>query len=404
VELRKQSPGSKDRKTFQNIKLISTISDITAIIDFVRSRYTALDFVPLHQPVFRGNERKYVLDTLDSTFVSSVGAYVNRFEEMLADATGTKKSVAVVNGTAGIQVALKLAGVNAGDEVITQGLTFVATANAIMYNAARPVFLDVDLDTMGLSPVMVGNFLEQNGELREDGCYNKQTQNKIAACLPMHTFGFPVHLDELLQVCNKWKIPVVEDAAESLGSLYKGKHTGGFGKLGVFSFNGNKIVTSGGGGAIVSNDEELAVYAKHLTSTAKVPHPYEFVHDAVGYNFRMPNLNAALACAQLEQLPTFLADKRSLAGEYATFFSTMGIQFKQELPGTTANYWLMCIQLEDKKDRDCFLQTANHAKIMSRPIWKLMTGLPMYDQCQCDEQANAKFLQDRIVNIPSSVR
>ncbi len=281
------------------------MKDFQNVISFIQQLFGTKEFIPLHQPVFRGNEKKYLSDTIDSTFVSSVGAYVNRFEEMMQSITNTQKAVATVNGTSALQVALRLAGVEKGDEVITQALTFVATANAIAYNGGLPVFVDVDRDTMGLSPNAVNAFLEEFGEIREKGCYNKSTGRKIAACLPMHTFGFPVHLDELMLVCNKWNIPIVEDAAESLGSFYKDRHTGSFGKLGIFSFNGNKTVTCGGGGAIVTNDEELGVKAKHLTTTAKKPHPYEFYHDELGYNFRMPNLNAALACAQLEQLTSY---------------------------------------------------------------------------------------------------
>ena len=304
------------------------MSNYNDIIDFVKNQFQSTDFIPLHEPNFSGNERKYVMDTIDSTFVSSVGAYVDKFELMLSQLTKTHKAVAVVNGTSGLQVALRLSGVGMGDEVLTQALTFIATINAIIYNSASPVFIDVDIDTMGLSPNAVEIFLEQFGELRNGVCFNKKTNKKIAACMPMHTFGFPVHLDELITVCNKWNIPVVEDAAESIGSEYKGKPTGSFGKLGVFSFNGNKIVTSGGGGAIVTNEIELGIKAKHLTTTAKVPHPYEYVHDEVGYNFRMPNLNAALACAQMEQLDSFIQNKRALALEYNKFFKTKGINFR----------------------------------------------------------------------------
>jgi aminotransferase in exopolysaccharide biosynthesis len=318
--------------------------------------------------------------------------------------TKTNKSIAVVNGTAGLQVALKLVGVKKGDEVITQGLTFVATVNAIAYNNANPIFLDVDKDTMGLSPSAVNNFLEEYGELREDGCYNKKSGNKISACMPMHTFGFPVHLTELIEVCEKWKIPIVEDAAESLGSEYKGKPTGSFGNVGVFSFNGNKIVTCGGGGAIVTNDIELGIKAKFLTTTAKQPHPFEYVHTELGYNFRMPNINAALACAQLEQLDDFLINKRKLANKYFNFFNREGIKFRTETPETKANYWLMCVELNDKKERDLFLEETNASGVMTRPIWQLMHRLPMYENCQRDEQINAMFLEERIVNIPSSVR
>ena len=318
--------------------------------------------------------------------------------------TKTQKAVAVVNGTSGIQVALRLVGVNAGDEVLTQALTFVATANAIVYLNASPDFIDVDLDTMGLSPKAVAAFLEEYGDLREDGCYNKKTGKRISACVPMHTFGFPVHLDELITVCTNWKIPVVEDAAESLGSEYKGKPTGSLGKVGVFSFNGNKIVTCGGGGTIVTNDIVLGEKGKYLTTTAKIPHAYEYVHDEMGYNFRMPNLNAALACAQLEQLDGFLENKRTLAKEYASFFATNGIKFRTETPDTKANYWLMCVELENKVERNLFLETTNANDVMTRPIWQLMYRLPMYAHCQKDNQLNAEFLEERIVNIPSSVR
>lgn len=380
------------------------MSAINTVVSFIKEQYKTDSFIPLHIPHFGGNEKKYLLETIDSTFVSSVGAYVDQFEVMMQSITGTRKAVAVVNGTAAIQVALRLVGVESGDEVLTQALTFVATANAIAYQNATPIFLDVDLDTMGLSPKAVSSFLGEFGDLREDGCYNKKTGRKISACLPMHTFGFPVHLDELLTVCNAWKIPVVEDAAESLGSEYKGRPTGSFGKIGAFSFNGNKIVTSGGGGALVTNDLKLGEKAKYLTTTAKIPHPFEYVHDEMGYNFRMPNLNAALACAQLEQLNKFLENKRKLALEYKSFFETDGMKFRTETPETKANYWLMCVELENKATRDLFLQTTNENGVMTRPIWQLMYRLPMYADCQKDNQVNAEFLEERIVNIPSSVR
>jgi perosamine synthetase len=373
-------------------------------ISFIQDIYKSKEFIPLHAPTFGGNEKKYLNETIDSTFVSSVGAYVDQLEEMMCIISKTKKAVAVVNGTAGIQIALRLVGVKAGDEVITQSLTFVATANAIAYNGASPIFLDVDIDTMGLSPKAVEEFLKEFGDLREDGCYNKKSGKKISACLPMHTFGFPIHLDELKNVCDAWKIPIVEDAAESLGSEYKKKPTGSIGEIGVFSFNGNKIVTCGGGGAIVTNNEQLGIKGKYLTTTAKVPHAYEFYHDELGFNFRMPNLNAALACAQLEQLNLFLANKRGIALEYKSFFDASDIKFRTEIPDTKANYWLMCVELENLKERDLFLSETNNAKVMTRPIWQLMYRLPMYANCQRDEQLNAKFLEERIVNIPSSVR
>jgi perosamine synthetase len=378
--------------------------DFKSVISFIKSQYKTENYIPLHIPHFGGKEKEYLLDTIDSSFVSSVGAYVNQFESMMQGITQTNKAVAVVNGTAGIQVALRLVGVKVGDEVLTQALTFVATANAISYLNATPVFLDVDLATMGLSPKAVASFLEEFGDLRADGCYNKKTGKKISACVPMHTFGFPVNLDELVSVCDTWKIPIVEDAAESLGSEYKGKPTGSFGKVGVFSFNGNKIVTCGGGGAIVTNDITIGEKGKYLTTTAKIPHPYEYVHNEMGYNFRMPNLNAALACAQLEQLDSFLENKRILATEYKSFFDAIGIRFRNETPETKANYWLMCVELENKDERDLFLETTNSSGVMTRPIWQLMYRLPMYVNCQRDKQVNAEFLEERIVNIPSSVR
>ena len=380
------------------------MSNYTEVIDFIRNQYPSKEYIPLHEPNFNGKEKEYVLDTIESTFVSSVGKYVDKFEMMMAGVSKTKKAVGVVNGTSALQVALRLSGVGLGDEVLTQALTFIATINAILYNGASPVFLDVDLDTMGLSPSAVNSFLEEFGELRNGICYNKRTNKKVAACMPMHTFGFPVHLEQLIPICNKWNIPIVEDAAESIGSEYNGMPTGSFGKLGVFSFNGNKIVTSGGGGAIVTNDIELGAKAKHLTTTAKVPHPYEYVHDEIGYNFRMPNLNAALACAQLEQLESFIQNKRALALAYSTFFETKGINFRTELPNTRANYWLMCLQLENKKDRDIFLKKTNESKVMTRPIWQLIFKSPIYSSFQRDAQVNAIFLEERIVNIPSSVR
>lgn len=374
------------------------------IISFIRNEFKSERFIPVHAPIFIGNEKKYLIECIDSTFVSSIGPFVDKFEELMNKITKTKKTTAVVNGTAGLHVALRLVGVEKDTEVITQALTFVATANAITYNNAHPIFLDVDLDTMGLSPKAVKFFLEEFGELRENCCYNKKTGRKITACMPMHTFGFPVHLDELIKVCNEWRIPLVEDAAESLGSQYKGKSTGSFGEVGVFSFNGNKIITSGGGGAIVTNNIQLGEKAKFLTTTAKKPHTYHYIHNELGYNFRMPNVNAALACAQLEQLEEFLANKRVLAEKYEAFFKGKGIKFRTETENTKANYWLMCLELSNKKERDFFLKSTNESLVMTRPIWQLMFRLPIYEHCQRDEQKNAMFLEERIVNIPSSVK
>ena len=372
--------------------------------DFIRGQFQTDEFIPLHAPVFIGKEKEYLVETIDSTFVSSVGPFVDRFEAEFAKVTHTKKAVAVVNGTAALQVCLQLGGVEAGDEVIMQALTFIATANAISYLNAHPVFVDVDIDTMGLSPEKLNNFLQQHAVLKNGICFNKHTGRRIAACMPMHTFGFSVRIDEISEICTHWNIALIEDAAEAIGSEFKGKPLGSFGLLSAFSFNGNKTITSGGGGAIVSNDEQLGLRAKHLTTTAKKPHSFEFIHDEIGYNFRMPNVNAALALAQLEMLPEILRNKRTLASEYAKFFSQQGINFRNELPNTKSNFWLMCIQLQNKEERDQFLKESNALGIMSRPIWQLMFKMPMYANCQRDSQENALYLEERIVNIPSSYR
>ncbi|MBN9379432.1 MAG: LegC family aminotransferase [Chitinophagaceae bacterium] len=375
------------------------------IIGFIRETFhTPEGFIPLHEPRFTGNERKYVLDTIDSTFVSSVGAYVTRFEEMVTEITGAKHAIAVVNGTCALHMAILLAGVEPGDEVITQPLTFAATANAIRHAYATPHFVDVDEDTMGMSPERLQRHLSAIAVLRDGRCYNKSTGKRIAACIPMHTFGLPLRIDEIAAICEKYNIPLVEDAAESLGSFYKGKHTGTFGVLGTLSFNGNKTVTCGGGGAILTNDGDLARKAKHLTTTAKLPHPWAFVHDEVGYNYRMPNLNAALACAQLEQLSGFVENKRELALIYKDFFQSKGIPFVSEIEGASANYWLMTILLRDQTQRDDFLSFSNERKVMTRPAWQLVNTLPMYKDCPAGDLSSARRLADRIVNIPSSVR
>ncbi len=373
-------------------------------VEFIKDCFGRPDFIPLHIPNFWGNEKKYLADTIETTFVSSVGAYVNKFEEQIATYTQTAKCAAVVNGTAALQVGLRVVGVKAGDEVITQALTFVATTNAIAYNFAKPVFVDVDLDTMGMSPVALKNFLNEFGEKREDGCYNKKTGNRIAACVPMHTFGFMCRIDEIVAICSDWNIPVVEDAAEALGSSYKGKPAGSFGEVGAFSFNGNKIITAGGGGAIVSLDAAFADKAKYLTNTAKVPHKWEYVHDELGYNLRMPNVNAALACAQFEELENLRQSKKELYEEYKNFFAGTDIKLREMPENSDWNYWLICVELENREKRDAFLEATNSNGVMTRPIWQLMYRLPMYQDCQRDAQTNAEYLEERIVNIPSSAR
>ncbi|MCG2775779.1 MAG: LegC family aminotransferase [Desulfobacterales bacterium] len=375
------------------------------LIKFIRDWYQTDQFIPLHEPRFKEIDREYVLDAIDSTFVSSVGEYVNRFERDLAAYLGVKRAVVTVNGTAALQVALRLAGVKGGDEVITQPLTFVATANAIAYNNAGPVFIDVNRDTLGLCPDALEEFLDQNAEKRGESTFNKTTGKRIAAMVPMHTFGHPCKMGRLIALADQWNIAIVEDAAESLGSKILTRHCGTFGKAGILSFNGNKTITCGGGGAIITNDAALADRAKHLTTTAKVNHPWEYVHDEIGYNYRMPNLNAALACAQLEQLDGILADKRMLANAYNAFFNEIDwCNFFKEPDGCTSNYWLNAVITSDKKQRDDLLKTTNDSGIMTRPIWQLMSDLEMYKQCQKGDLKNARWLHDRIVNLPSSVR
>jgi perosamine synthetase len=361
------------------------------------------DFIPLHRPVFEGNERQYLIDCIDSNFVSSVGEKVTLFEKKIAEFTGAKYAVATVNGTAALHVTIELAGVKPGDEVISQALTFIATCNAISYAGASPLFIDVDLDTMGLSPSALERFLEENAEKRAKGTFNKHSGKRISACIPMHTFGFPCRIGEIARICADWDIALIEDAAESLGSYVGSQHTGTFASMATLSFNGNKVITTGGGGMIITNDTELAKRAKYITTTAKVAHPYEFVHDEVGYNYRMPNLNAALGCAQMERLHEFLEIKTQLAGQWDGFFNKRDPEFFKATEGNKANHWLNTIILDSREDRDEFLKMTNHNNVMTRPIWTLMSKLPMYKDCQTDGLENSLWLEDRVVNIPSSV-
>jgi perosamine synthetase len=373
-------------------------------IDFIKEIYGREGYISLQEPRFWGKEKQYVVDAIESTFVSSVGEYVNRFEQMICEISGARYCVATVNGTAALHMALMLAGVRPDDEVLTQAISFVATSNAISYCGARPVFIDADADTMGMSPEKLEAFLKENTLKANSGlCISKLSGKNVTACVPMHTFGHPCRIDEIVDICNRYNIAVVEDSAESLGSSYKGRHTGTFGKAGIYSLNGNKTVTCGGGGAIVTDDESFAIRAKHLTTTAKLPHPFEYVHDQVGYNYRLPNLNAALACAQLEQLNVFVKSKRRLAQKYDGFFKDLGITFFREPPDAYANYWLNAIILPNRDERDRFLGMTNGAGVMTRPIWRLTNKLPMYEGCISDGLGTSRWLEDRVVNIPSSV-
>ena len=379
--------------------------DYARVVEFIHELYDNSEFVPLSVPKFIGNEKKYLNECIDTTFVSSVGKFVDRFEEEMARYTGAKKAVVCVSGTNALHMSLLLVGVEREDEVLTQALTFVATCNTLSYIGAHPVFIDVDRETMGLSPGAVRTWLEKNAELRNGVCYNKSTGRRVKACVPIHTFGHPVKLDELVDVCQEWHIELVEDAAESIGSFYKGRHTGTFGKVGAISFNGNKTITTGGGGMLLFQDEELGAYAKHLTTQAKIPHRWEFRHDHIGYNYRMPNINAALGCAQLENLERYVQNKRETAGRYKEFFASIpDVTFFTEPKDCHSNYWLNVVLLKDKPAQQEFLEYTNDHGVMTRPVWELMTRLEMFKGCETDSLENTRWLADRIVNIPSSVR
>jgi len=395
--------------------------DYQAIIDFIRSLYPGKETIPLHEPYFGGNEKKYVLDCIETNYVSSVGKYVDKFEEMIRDFTGAKYAIATVNGTAALHIALKLAGVQPGDLVITQPLTFVATCNAITYCGAEPVFVDIDSDTLGMSPDSLESWLSTNTIIEDNTCYLKEVhklhelqynnnkfveirgQRRISACVPMHTFGHPCKIDRIVDICNRYHIPVVEDAAESIGSYYKRKHTGTFGNLGILSFNGNKTITTGGGGMILTDDDELGPLAKHITTTAKKPHPWKFEHNMIGYNYRLPNINAALGCAQMEILPDILKNKRQTAKRYQDFFNKLkNIEFISEPSDSISNYWLNAILLYDEKERDQFLDYAYSQKVMCRPAWTLMNKLPMFSKCISSTLFESNMVEKQLINIPSS--
>lgn len=374
-------------------------------IKFIKELYGNQEFTPLAVPKFIGNEKKYLNECIDTTFVSSVGKFVDRFENDMAVYTGAKKAVVCVSGTNALHMAMMLVGVERDDEVLTQALTFIATCNAISYIGAHPVFIDVDKSTMGLSPDALKAWLVKNAEIRNGQCYNKNTGRRVKACVPMHTFGHPVLIEEIANICAEYHIELVEDAAESIGSKYKGIHTGLFGKVGALSFNGNKTITTGGGGMLLFMDEELGTLAKHLTTQAKVPHRWEFKHDHVGYNYRMPNINAALGCAQLEHLDEFIADKRATAAAYAEYFKNVeDIDFFTEPVDGFSNYWLNVVILKNRDAQQQFLQETNDNGVMTRPIWELMNRLPMFEHCEHDSLENTIWFADRVVNIPSSVR
>lgn len=375
------------------------------IIEFIKELYPGESPVPLHSPRFRGREKEYLADCIDSTFVSYVGAYVSRFEEAVCKFTGAAHAVATVNGTAALHLALMACDVGLGDDVITSPLTFVGTCNGIAHSGAQPCFVDIDPDSLTLSPKALKEFLHDNARRGQDGfCYNTRTGRRIAACMPVHIFGHVARMPEIMDLCEEWNILVIEDAAESLGSYLNGKHSGTFGRMGTLSFNGNKVVTTGGGGMIITNDIELAFLARHISTTAKKPHPWAFEHDMVGYNYRMPNVNAAIGYAQMECLEESLADKRLTAKLYQAFFAERDIPALKEQEGTRCNYWLNGFFTADRTERDAFLTLAKDRNVQARPVWTLMPHLPMYGHCTCGPYPNASWAEDRLINIPSSVR
>jgi perosamine synthetase len=377
----------------------SILSAVRAVVPATRGK------VALHEPQFNGNEWKYVKECLDTGWVSSVGSYVDRFEQMLSGRTGAAHVVATANGTAALHVCLQLVGVERGDEVVIPTLTFIATANAVSYMGATPHFVDSDPRTLGMDALKLNEHLRSIATVRDGMCVNDRTGAVIRAVMPMHTFGHPVDIDGLLEVCERWRVALVEDAAESLGSYYKGRHTGTFGRVAALSFNGNKVITTGGGGAIVTNDATLGKRAKHLTTTARVAHKWSFIHDEVGYNYLLPNLNAALGCAQLEQLDGFVESKRALAQHYiGAFGGVKDANILVEPAECRSNYWLNTLLLDRRVSiaRDAVLDSLNSAGLMSRPAWTLMHKLPMYANCPRADVSCAEDLEARIINLPSS--
>jgi len=378
-------------------------ADFELIVKFIKNLY-GKDFIPLHEPYFDEREKEWLIKTIESTFVSSVGPFVEEFENKIAKYTGAKYAVATVNGTSALHLALLAVGVKEGDEVITQPLTFVATCNAIKYCGANPVFVDVSEKTLGMSAESLEYFLKKFVAIKNGRAYNKVTKRRISACVPVHIFGHPTEIDQIVELCKSYNIAVVEDSAEALGSFYKGKHLGTFGDAGIISFNGNKIITTGGGGMVITNNEGIAKKVKHLSQVAKIPHPYEYYHDTLGYNYRMPNINAALGLAQMEKLERFVETKRDLAEIYKEFFKNFeGIEFIEEPKEAKSNYWLNAIRLPSKKERNQFLEYANKNGVQARGVWTLMYKLPMYRGCFKIDTPTAEDLEAKIVNIPSGI-
>lgn len=375
---------------------------INSLVEFIRDTYKTNELISLHEPSFGGSELSYVTDAIKSTYVSSVGKFVDEFEKGIERYTSSPGAVSTVNGTAALHTSMYAAGVGAGDIVITQALTFVATCNAIYHMGAQPLFVDVSKSTMGLCPRSLESFLEENAILEVNGAFLKSSRKRIRAVIPMHTYGHPVELDEILEVCKKWKLVLIEDAAESLGSFYKGRHTGTIGKFGAISFNGNKIITTGGGGMVLCSSKDIKQTVKHLTTTAKVPHPYNFFHDCAGFNYRMPNINAALGVGQLETLNEFLLKKRNLAMHYKAFFESSDYSFFDEPANTHSNFWLNTVICPNIDMRNELLHKSNSMGVMMRPAWTPMHKLPAFKNSPRSDLTNTDWFESRLVNIPSS--
>ena len=378
--------------------------NLDLVIPLIKKIYRNKKIIPLHVPIFSGNEKKYVSHAIDSTFVSTAGKNVELFEKKICKITNSKYAIATSSGTSAIHIALLVAGCEPNTHVITQSMSFVATSNAINYCNAEPIFVDIDHDTLGMSPKSLVDFLKNNCEIKKDGfCWNIKTKKKISACLPMHTYGFPLRIDEISKICKKYNISLIEDCAESLGSFYKKKHTGKFGRIGAISFNGNKIITTGGGGIIITDEKKLAIKARHLSTTSKIPHKWNFDHDNIGYNYRMPNLNASLGLAQLEQLKIFLINKKKIYSKYKKFLTKYNFQLLSPIKNAEPNYWLNILILKNRHERDKFLKISHKDKIYCRPTWKLLHTLKMFRNCQKDNLINSKNLEKKIICLPSSV-
>tara|TARA_Y200000002_G_scaffold383206_1_gene404009 strand:+ start:2552 stop:3718 length:1167 start_codon:yes stop_codon:yes gene_type:complete len=375
------------------------------LISFIRDIYKTKGVIPLHEPLFNGNEKKYVLSAINSSFVSSVGKYVNELESRIAKFTGSKYAIATCNGTSALHISLIINGCDTNTEILTQSLSFVATSNAIMYCGAKPIFIDVERDTLGMSPECLQSFLEENCEIRNDGkCWNKRTNRIISACLPMHTYGFMLRINEIKKICKSYRIPLIEDSAESMGSYLDKQHSGTFGAVSAFSFNGNKIMTTGGGGMIITDNKIYAKTAKHLTTTAKISHEWNFIHDSVGYNYRMPNLNAALGLAQLEQMKNFIKKKKKISTMYKKFADQNNLKMISGIKNTKPNNWLNILLAKDLKQRDLILRETHNHNILTRPAWEPLHLLKMYKNCQKQRLKNTMWLYKRIVCLPSSVK